>query len=118
MGIFFAGALEWVGWTSVLIFSGTHLLSAWAAAGFLLVLEAGAVVTVIRGVGSEHLDRAKVTFAAGMLVPLFLFDVPVEASVPGILLVAAGAAYLLYRLLRVVDAREGPSPVRAGPLAG
>ncbi len=108
-GIGVAGALEWIGWLTVLIFAGSHRTSAWAAGGLLVVLDAAAVAAVVWGVGTDRLERSEVAFAAGMLVPLLLFGIAVEAQVPGILLLDAGAGYLLYRLVRAVWARS-PSP--------
>lgn len=108
LGIGVAGALEWIGWVAVLVIAGARALPAGAAALLLVALDALALAIVLRRVGAVELERSQIAFAAGMLVPLFLWDILIEASVPGILLVAAAAAYLLYRLARVVDARSRP----------
>jgi hypothetical protein len=75
-------------------------------------------VLVLRRVGSTNLARSEFSFAVGMMGVLFVWDVLVEFSVPGILLVAAAFAYLLYRLDRTLRAREGasgPSGARGVP---
>ncbi len=110
-GIGLAGSLEWIGWISVLILSGSHALPAAAAAALLVGLDGLAVLVVLRGVGTILLERSEFSFAAGLLIPLFLWDGIVELSVPGIVGVAAIFAYLLYRLHRTVWRRSaGPPP--------
>jgi len=56
-----------------------------------------------------------------MLVPVFLWDIAVEFTVPGILLVAAVVAYFLYWLSRQLDRRSqdaaGTLPPGLQPLA-
>lgn len=101
------GALSFVAWVLVLIVSGGASRPPAALAGLLLVLiDAGVLAIVLTRVGAEGLDRSKYYFACGMLGVLFVWDVIIEFSVPGILLVAALFAYLLYRLGRTLDRRE------------
>ncbi len=69
-----------------------------------------ALAIVLTQVGTVDLERSEYAFATGMLVMLFLWDVIVEFSVPGILAVAAVYAYLLYRLGRRIARRTAPGP--------
>jgi hypothetical protein len=112
----FAGGLEWIAWVATLILAGSHRVSAWAAAAVIIMLDGGAVLAVRRWVGSIELERAEFAFAAGMLVPLFLWDVVIEFTVPGILGVAAVFAYLLFRLGQTIEKRRTPGAIvpRAG----
>jgi len=105
-GVGVAGALGWSGWLTVLLLAGTRAFSAWVAAGTLLAFDAVALAVVLTAVGTDHLERDEVRFAAGMLIPLFLWDVLLEAAIPGLVVVGAIAAYLLYRLAREVDRRD------------
>ena len=93
-----AGSLEWLAWVSVLILAGSGAAPAWAAALLLGAANAGALGLVLRSIGSDGLERSEFLFAVGMMVPLFVWDGVVEFSIPGILVVAAVFAYLLYRL--------------------
>ena len=117
----FAGALEWVAWSFVLIVATATRLSAWLAAAAIVVANGAALAILTRRVGALGTQRAAYRFAVGMLLPLFLWDAVVELSIPGILLVAALFAYLLYRLGRTLDRRERgtvPSAAAAGPPSG
>lgn len=100
------GSLSFDAWAVVLILAGSRVVPAIVAAAFLVLVNVGVVAIVRTRVGSEGLERSKYHFAVGMLGVLFLWDVAVEFSVPGILLVAAAFAYLLYRLGRTIDRRE------------
>ena len=118
-GLAFAGTLFFDGWTLVLLLAGSGgRVPAGVAAGLLVAISAIAIVLVLRRVGSTNLARSEFSFAVGMMGVLFVWDVLVEFTVPGILLVAAAFAYLLYRLDRTLRAREGasePSGARGGP---
>jgi hypothetical protein len=119
-GLALAGTLFFDGWVLVLLLSGSGgRVPAVVAAGILLALALVALGTVVRGVGTEGLERSEFYFATGMLGILFAWDVIVEFSVPGILVVAAIFAYLLYRLHRTMLAREAtpPSPPPAARAA-
>jgi hypothetical protein len=104
-GLVLAGTLEFDAWIGVIILSGTQRIPAVAAGGLVVLANLLALLLIVRRVGSGDLDRSKFYFATGMLGILFVWDVPVEFVVPGILLVAAGFAYLLYRLSRTLDRR-------------
>jgi len=116
-GLGTAGALEWLAWITVLILSGSSRVTALFAAGIVVAANGGALAIVLRRVGRASLERSEFLFASGMMIPLFVWDVVVEFSVPGILGVAAIFAYLLYRLGRTIDRRlaTGPGAVPAAP---
>lgn len=107
LGLALAGSLEWDAWIGVLIVSSVQRVPAVAAAGLVFAANAGALAIVLGRVGVEGLDRSKLYFATGMLVPLFLWDGVVEFSVPGILVVSAVFAYFLYALSKRLDRRDG-----------
>ncbi len=101
-----AGSLSFDAWAIVLVLAATHRVPAVVAAAFLVAVNLGVVAVIRSRVGAWGLDRSKYYFAVGMMGVLFLWDVAVEFSVPGILLVAAVFAYLLYRLGRTIARRE------------
>ena len=113
-GLFFAGTLGFDAWVVLLILSGIGRWPAIVAAGLLVGIELAAVAFVVLRVGSERLERSEFYFATGMLVALFVFDIPVEFSVPGVLGVAALFGYLQYRLGRAIERRASRD---ASPLA-
>ena len=108
VGLVLDGALFFVAWTLVLVLSGAggHVPAVVAGALFV-VIALGALFLLLTRLGTEQLDRSKFYFATGMLGVLFVWDILVEFTVPGILLVSALFAYLLYRLGRTIRAREG-----------
>ncbi|MGA9838900.1 MAG: hypothetical protein WBF81_05240 [Thermoplasmata archaeon] len=107
VGLVFAGTLYFDGWLLMLVFAGTGgRFPAFAAALVLVAFGLGAALMVVGRVGTEGLDRSKFCFATGMLAILFVWDVPVEFSIPGILLVTAVFVCLLYWLHRSLRARE------------
>ncbi len=115
LGLVLAGTLSFDGWAVVLILSTRPGVPAVAAASALVVFNLAALAIVRYRVGTVGLERSKYHFAVGMMAILFLWDVPVEFSVPGILVVAAVFAYLLYRLGRTLDRREATgAPAGAG----
>ncbi|MGA8542013.1 MAG: hypothetical protein WB947_00495 [Thermoplasmata archaeon] len=117
-GLGLDGAAFFTAWLAVLILSGSGgRVSAVVAALLLVATSLASLCVVLRYVGTENLDRAKFSFAAGMLGILFVFDFVVEFSVPGILLVSAAFVYLLYRLHRTLRARE-QTPVPRGATGG
>jgi hypothetical protein len=106
-GLALDGALFFAGWTLVLVFAGLGgRIPAWGAGLGIVAISLGALLLVLRCVGVDDLDRSKFYFAAGMMGILFAWDFVVEFSIPGILLVSAAFAYLLYRLYRTLVARE------------
>jgi hypothetical protein len=116
-GIALTGTLFFDGWTLVLVFStSAGRIPAALAALALVAISAGAVGIVLRRVGTQHLDRSEFYFATGMMGALFVWDILVEFTVPGILVVSAVFAYLLYRLHRTLRARESRA-VPAGAVA-
>jgi len=109
-GLALDGALFFLGWTSVLILSSSGDRVPAVVAGVVVAgVSLGAILVIVRRVGTTDLDRSKFYFASGMLGVLFAWDVIVEFTVPGILLVSALFVYLLYRLHRTIEAR---APVR------
>jgi hypothetical protein len=109
-GLAFDGALFFIAWTLVLVFSSTNDRVPAVVAGIALVLVSlAAIYVVLSRVGAVDLERSEFYFAVGMFGILFVWDVPVEFSVPGILLVSALFAYLLYRLHRTIEARSPPA---------
>ncbi len=105
----------------MLVLSSSARVPAVVAALVVLLANLGALTLLLRRAGAEDLDRTKLYFATGMLVPLFLWDIPVEFSVPGILLVATVFAFFLYWLSRRIDRRSreasGALPPGLQPLA-
>lgn len=114
------GAVFFASWVFVLALSGISGRVPAPVTGLLMVLlSLGAVGIVLTRVGTDDLDRSKFYFACGMLGILFVWDVVIEFSVPGILVVSGLFVYLLYRLHRRMLARAGagipPGAVRPGP---
>jgi hypothetical protein len=118
-GIALAGSLFFDGWILTLVLAaGTGRVPAWFAGVALVAIALVALYVVLRRVGTDGLDRSKFYFATGMLAILFLWDVVVEFSDPGILLVTGVFIYLLYRLHRTLRARDGaavPAGASAAP---
>jgi len=112
-----AGALEWFAWITVLILSGGRRGTALGLAAIVVAANTGALALVLRRVGTASLERSEFLFAAGMMIPLFVWDLVVEFSVPGVLGVAAIFAYLLYRLGRTIDQRLARPAPAAAPLS-
>ncbi len=109
-GLALDGAVFFLAWAIVLVLaSGGGRVPAGVAALGLVGLSLGALSVILLRVGSEGLDRSKFYFAAGMLGALFVWDGVLEFSIPGILLVTAAFAYLLYRLDRSLRERSRPS---------
>jgi len=112
-GLALAGTLEFDAWLVVLILSGGRVVPAFVAALVIVVANLAALGIILRRVGTVDLERSMFCFAVGMLSILFVFDVVVEFSVPGILAVSAVFAYLLYRLGRTLDRRAIAVPPAA-----
>jgi hypothetical protein len=105
-GIALAGTLFFAGWTVVLVFAASGgRVPAVLAGLFLTLVGLVAIALVVTRVGSDRLPWSEFYFATGMLGALFVWDIVVEFTVPGILLVSAAFAYLLYRLRRRLLAR-------------
>ncbi len=101
-----AAALPFIAWTAILVLSNRPAVSAWIAGTLVVLVGALAVFIVVRYAGSERPERTLFAIAVGMLGILFAWDVIVEFSVPGILLVSAVFAYLLYWLRRRLVGRD------------
>jgi hypothetical protein len=113
-GLVLAGTLFFDTWTAMLVFASSGgRFPAVAAGAVLVAVSLATVLLVLRRVGTDGLERSEFYFATGMLGVLFVWDFFVEFTVPGILLVSAAFAYLLYRLNRRLKARA-PNPVPAG----
>jgi hypothetical protein len=111
LGLVLAGTLSFSGWVVVLFLSATSWVPAVGAAVVVAVTNGGALAVIVRRVGIDDVEWAKYWFATGMLAILFVWDVPVEFSVPGILAVTAIVAYLQYRLAGRIRSRSTePSP--------
>lgn len=104
-GIALAGTLGFDAWLVVLVFAGVDRLPAALAAAILVAINLGAIYLVVRRIGTVDLEWSKFYFATGMLAILFVWDIPVEFAIPGLLGVAAAFAVLQLRLRRVVRAR-------------
>jgi hypothetical protein len=107
-GLALAGTLSFDAWVGVLILSSTAV-PALGAAALVVAVNAGALLLVLRRVGAEDLDRSKFYFATGMLGVLFVWDIVVEFTVPGILGVSVLFIYLLFRLHRTLTRRVAPA---------
>jgi hypothetical protein len=117
-GLGLSGTLSFDVWLAVLILSGRPIVPAVVSAAIVVAVNLVALTVVLRGVGTEDLERSEFYFAVGLLAILFVFDVIEEFSVPGILAVSAIIAYLLFRIGRALDRRAYESSVRAmGPPA-
>ena len=111
LGLGLAGTLGFDAWILVLAFSGMRTVPAVAAGGVLILVNLATLALILRRVGALDLDRSKFRFAVGMFAILFVWDVPTEFAVPGILAVSAVFAFLLYRLHRALDRRaRAPDP--------
>lgn len=122
LGLFLAGTLGFDAWVLVLIATGIHRLPAVVPAGAFVAIDLGALAFVLRRVGGDGLEVSEFFFATGMLAVLWVWDVLLEFSIPGILVVAAVFALLQYRLGRRVLSRAvlpgGPGgPTVGGPAA-
>jgi hypothetical protein len=100
------GSLGFLGWVGVLLLAQSGRVPAWACAVELVGVDAVVLATLVLRVGTVDLERSEFRFATGMLGVLFLWDVAVEFSVPGILGVSAVFAVLLYLLDRRITRRE------------
>ncbi len=118
LGLVLSGTLFWISWLLVLLFAGSGRPPAVVAAGIFVLINLGAVALVVRRVGAEGLDRSKYYFATGMLLALVPWDVVVEFSVPGILVVTAIMLYLQYRLGQRLAPSSAGTEVPRGVLGG
>jgi hypothetical protein len=100
-------ALPFAVWTLVLILSSHPVLPAAGTAVLVVLVDLGAATVILRSAGTERPEWTKFYLATGMLGILFAWDVIVEFSVPGILLVTLAFVYLLYWLRRRLIARDG-----------
>ncbi len=117
-GLAITGTLFFDGWFGVLVLAGGGgRVPAVVAAAMLVGVSLGAILLVLRRVGTDGLERSEFSFAAGMLGILFLWDVLLEPAVPGILAVSAAFAYLLYRLHLRLRARRSLAPPAGAPIA-
>jgi hypothetical protein len=121
LGLAVVGSFGFDAWLGALLLSKIPGFPAWAAASVLVAVDLAALAVILTQVGRDDLERSALSFAIGMFAILFLFDVLVEFSVPGILVVSAVFAYLLYRLDRKVTARtatRADTPPPGGPPPG
>jgi hypothetical protein len=114
-----AAALPFGFWTVILILSSHPVVPALVTGALTVLVGLGAAAILLRGVGTQQPEWTKFYIATGMLGILFLWDLLVEFSVPGILLVTLVFVYLLYWLRRQLIARStGPVPATpAVPMA-
>jgi len=108
-----AGSLPFDVWTVLLVLSSHPVLPAWAAGVVIVLVGLLALGVVLRYAGTERTEWTKFYIASGMIGVLAVWDVIVEFSVPGILVVTAVFLYLLFRLHRTMRAREVQPPVGA-----
>ncbi len=109
-GLVLIGALGFLAWVGVLFLAQVRSVPAWGAAGELVGIDLLVLVLLLTRAGTSSLDRTQFRFAVGMLGVLFVWDVVVEFSVPGILGVSAIFAFLLYRLdLRIARREASPA---------
>jgi hypothetical protein len=99
-------ALPFAFWTVVLILSSRPVLPAYVTGILTVLVGLGAATVILRYGGTLRPEWTKFYLATGMLGILFGWDVIVEFSVPGILLVTAAFGYLLYWLRRRLVTRE------------
>jgi hypothetical protein len=115
------GTLGFAGWLLLLGLASGQRVSAWVAAGLLVLINLVPIAVVLRRVGSDRLEWSEFYFATGMLLALWLWDVPVEFAIPGILGVAAVFVYLQYCLAKRIATRDGreepsvPAGARGAP---
>jgi hypothetical protein len=109
------GAVEFLAYVLVLVFSNGRTIPAVGMAVFFVLANLAVLAVLLRRVGTEGLDRSEFRFAVGMLCALFAWDVLIEfILVPGILVVTAIFVYLLYRLDRTLARRSEFSSVPPG----
>jgi len=107
-GLMATGSLGFLAWVFVLISTGIGGLPAPVTAAIFVAIDVAALALVLTRVGALDAEWSEFYFSTGMLSMLFLWDIPVEFSVPGILLVAAVFAYLQFRLRTALRARLPP----------
>ncbi len=113
-GLVLLGTVEFDAWVAVIILASARIVPAIATVVLIVVANAAVLATLLRRVGTEDLERTQFAFAAGMMAILFVWDIPTEFAVPGILGVSLLFALLLYRLNRTVNARAAPTPAVGG----
>ncbi len=111
VGLVLAGSLSFAAWVGVIVFATNPVLPAVVAAAVVVVVNLGTLALLLLRVGTDGLEQSEYFFAVGMMAALFVWDILVELTVPGILAVSAVFAYLLYRLGRSI-ARRTPSADR------
>ncbi|MGB6500516.1 MAG: hypothetical protein WBG19_03830 [Thermoplasmata archaeon] len=109
------GTVGFDAWLLLLALASARTLPAPIVGGLLVAINLGVLAFLLVRVGSTDLERSEFYFATGMLIALWVWDVPVDLWVPGILGVAAGSAYLQYRLGRRIAARDVLDPGRSAP---
>jgi hypothetical protein len=109
-------ALPFGFWTVILILSSHPVLPAVVTGGLTVLVGLTAAAIILRGAGSERPEWTKFYLATGMLGILFVWDLIVEFSVPGILLVTLVFVYLLYWLRRALLARDATALPATGPI--
>ncbi len=117
LGLAIGGAIFFAGWALVLVLaSAGGRVPALLTGALFVATSLGSLAVALRGAGADDLERSEFYFACGMMGVLFLWDVLIEFTVPGILGVSAVFAYFLYRLHRRLLARSRPRvPAGASP---
>lgn len=100
VGLALAGSVGFAAWVVVIVVAADAVVPAYVAAAEVVLANVGVLALLLRRVGAVELARSEFRFAVGMMGALFLWDVAIEFTVPGILAVAAGFGYFLYRLHR------------------
>ncbi|HTP53751.1 MAG TPA: hypothetical protein VML94_02145 [Thermoplasmata archaeon] len=117
LGLVLVGTLGFLGWLMTLALAAGRWVSAWVAAALLVLVNLGAVVYVTARVGEVDLERSEFWFATGMLLALWVWDIPIEFGVPGILAVTVVFVYLQYRLGERIRARSATVRSNIPPVA-
>jgi hypothetical protein len=110
LALVLVGTLGFDGWILLLVLASSGHLPAVFVAVMVAGVNLAALSYITHWVGSFDLERSEFYFATGMLLVLWVWDVPIEFTVPGILAVAAVFAYLQYRLARRVFTRSPEKP--------
>jgi hypothetical protein len=98
-------------WTVTLILSNRPVIPAVATGVLALLVGLLAALIIVRWAGSQRPEWTKWYIATGMLAILFAWDAVLEFAIPGILIVTAALAYMLYRLRQDLLRRD-PTPPR------
>lgn len=111
------GTLGFDAWVLVLVLASIGRLPAVVTAALFVAVELATLAVILRRVGTDDLVLAQYRFSTGMLGVLFVWDIPAEFSVPGILGLAVVFAILQYALGRWIPSGPGATvpPGAVGP---